>query len=118
MRLGDEVDSQMRRWIEQVDSLGIQEAVHQPLDGNSPHAADFLKGGYKQDGYGVASGAAIDGNFAIGKEGHQGYFVDETEIKYPDGRPKSGKRVFVDTVEAMKHFFDKREEKMDVQSIR
>lgn len=64
----------------------------------------FLAGGYKQPGYGVAAGAAVDGNFAIDDEGDQGYFVNKTTVKKDDGSFKSGKDVFVDTVNALKTF--------------
>ena len=67
----------------------------------------FLAGGYEKPGYGVAAGAAVDGNFAIGSEGDQGYFVDKTNL---DG--KSGKEVFLDTVMALKEFFARRAKRL------
>ncbi|MBU1864386.1 MAG: phosphoglycerate kinase, partial [Candidatus Omnitrophica bacterium] len=91
---------------EKVEGIIVGQKLHDVLDADSDDADLFLKGGYEQLGYGVPAGAAIDGNFAIGDEGNQGYFVDKTA----DGR--SGKEVFIDTVNDMKKFFARRQERL------
>lgn len=54
----------------------ISRKLHQPLKAfPKKDAGLFLKGGYKQPGYGVSESAAIDGSFAMGREGDQGYFT-------------------------------------------
>ncbi len=73
----------------------IAKLLHRPLDPTSPSAADFLKGGYHQPGYGVPAGASIDGSFALGAEGTQGYYVD------------GGKAVFVSGVDTYQKFFQR-----------
>jgi hypothetical protein len=77
----------------------IAKKLHTPLNasGNAERAKAFLKGGYNKHGYGVPEGAAIDGSFAIDKEGSQGYYVD------------GGKEIFLSTVSRMKEFFKNRE---------
>ncbi|MDD5427854.1 MAG: hypothetical protein PHI58_01275 [Candidatus Omnitrophica bacterium] len=78
----------------------ISAKMHAPLVATTNPAAVFMNGGYNKDGkqigYGVPVGAAVDGSHAIGKEGNQGYYVE------------GGKKIFVDTVESMKQFFQRR----------
>ena len=75
----------------------LDKKLHTPLAAASADmAARFMQGGYNQIGYGVPVGASIDGSFAIDGEGNQGYYVN------------GGKKVFTDTVEAMKKFFANR----------
>jgi len=76
--------------------------LHTPLTarGDEDLASKFLKGGFKQDGYGIPEKSCIDGSFAIDKEGDQGYYVS------------GGKEVFLGTVEKMKGFFRKRAERL------
>ena len=92
---------------ENLQGSTIDEIIHTPLDGrgNESMAKRFLEGGYRQSGYGVAAGAAVDGSFAIGTEGNKGYYVGKTDVKGPDGRYLSGRDVFLSTVDAMKQFF-------------
>jgi len=73
-----------------------------PLDsrGSSEAAGQFLRGGYQQEGYGVPAGAAIDGSHALGNEGSQGYYVT------------GGRERFFETVEIMKAFFRRRNERI------
>lgn len=75
---------------------GISEKLNTPLyaNGNDVMIARFLKGGYKQDGYGVPGGSAINGSFAF--KGEQGYYAD------------TGKKVFLDSVKNMRDFFERR----------
>ncbi|MCK4462807.1 MAG: hypothetical protein KAU58_00675, partial [Candidatus Omnitrophica bacterium] len=99
------LDEEIRRLKNIQEAQGaavIAQRLHVPLDshGNKNMAARFLKGGYKQDGYGVAEKAAIDGSFAIGKEGNQGYYVE------------GGKETFLNTVKSMKDFFRRRAERL------
>jgi hypothetical protein len=67
-----------------------------PLDakGNAGMAASFLRGGYNQEGYGVAEGASIHGSFAL--TGNQGYYAE------------GGKEAFIGTVNSMRDFFERR----------
>lgn len=80
----------------------ISDKLHTPLVAPTPEiAAEFLKGGYNtpkniQHGYGVPAGAAIDGSFAIGNEGNQGYYVN------------GGKEIFLSTTASMRDFFERR----------
>jgi len=75
----------------------IDSKLHKPLKGASAdRAALFMQGGYNQSGYGVPEGASIDGSFAIGDEGNQGYYVN------------GGKEMFLSTVDSMKDFFRRR----------
>ncbi|MFA5499446.1 MAG: hypothetical protein WC404_00025 [Candidatus Omnitrophota bacterium] len=80
----------------------ISDKLHTPLAAPTPEiAAEFLKGGYNtpkniQHGYGVPAGAAIDGSFAIGNEGNQGYYVN------------GGKEIFLSTTASMRDFFERR----------
>lgn len=92
--------------IEQEKAEGkiVGNALHTVLDKGSQSAGIFLSGGYQQSGYGVAAGAVNDGSHAIGTEGDQGYYVDTTNIPNSRGGFKSGKQVFVDTVNDMKSF--------------
>ena len=70
------------------DAAIVASKLHTPLAAKTPEmAARFLRGGYKQDGWGVAEGASVDGSFAIDNEGDQGYYVN------------SGKKVFLSTVD-------------------
>ncbi|MCX5693491.1 MAG: hypothetical protein NTX47_07445 [Candidatus Omnitrophica bacterium] len=62
--------------------------------GDKAMADRFLKGGYRQDGYGVPSGSAINGSFAF--EGEQGYYTED------------GKKAFLGTVKSMRDFFERR----------
>lgn len=84
--------------LEFTESLKLSKKLHTPLNanGNEELAKSFLKGGYKQEGYGVPEGASIDGSFSIGDEGSQGYYVDQS------------KDVFVSTVNSMNAFFARR----------
>ncbi|MCP4649029.1 MAG: hypothetical protein GY853_02950 [PVC group bacterium] len=75
--------------------------LHTPLETENPDmAARYLKGGYQQDGYGVPSGAVIDGSFAVGVAGTQGYYV------------YGGKEIFQGIVASMKKFFKKRAKRL------
>ena len=71
-----------------------------PLDakGDKAMAASFLRGGYNQEGYGVAEGASIHGTLAL--VGNQGYYAE------------GGKEAFVGTVNSMKEFFKRRAERL------
>ncbi len=71
--------------------------------GDQAMAARFLKGGYQQDGYGVPAGAAIDGSHAF--DGTQGYYAKNSAGE------ETGKKIFLDTVQKMKAFFKKREQR-------
>jgi len=73
-----------------------------PLDarGNAGMTASFLRGGYGQEGYGVAEGAAIHGSFAL--VGNQGYYTQDAS-----GR-ETGKQAFLGTVNSMRDFFERR----------
>jgi len=68
--------------------------------GNIDMAKRFLKGGYKQDGYGVPEGSAINGSFSF--EGEQGYYAEDSCGK------QAGRQVFLETVDKMRRFFKKR----------
>ncbi|MCX5667231.1 MAG: hypothetical protein NTY34_02840 [Candidatus Omnitrophica bacterium] len=75
----------------------IARKLHRPLKAPSAEAAAlFLRGGYNQPGYGISQGAAIDGSFAAGNEGDQGYFV------------RGGREVFLENVKRMRDFFERR----------
>lgn len=75
----------------------ISQKLHTPLvAATAEMAARFLQGGYNQSGYGVPAGAAIDGSFAIGNEGNQGYYVN------------GGKETFLSTTASMRDFFERR----------
>ncbi len=77
----------------------VSQKLHTVLSAKIPEDEKrLLQGGYNQAGFGVAAGAAIDGSFAIGDEGNQGYYVN------------GGKEIFISTVESMKSFFKKRAE--------
>jgi hypothetical protein len=60
-----------------------------PLNGGN---ADYLKGGFRQPGYGVPSGAAIDGSHAF--QGSQGYYTPE------------GRKIFRDNVLAIRRVLE------------
>ncbi|HNV87234.1 MAG TPA: hypothetical protein PKL97_09785 [Candidatus Omnitrophota bacterium] len=83
---------------EKESAAVIAGKLRTPLDsrGNPEAAAQFLRGGYQQEGYGVPAGAAIDGSHAAGDEGNQGYYVT------------GGKECFLKTVDAMSAFFKRR----------
>lgn len=87
---------------EKREGIAIAEMLQTPLNaqGDSNMAARFLKGGFGQDGYGVAEGSAIDGSHAF--EGDQGYYVKDAKGN------EIGKKVFLDTVNSMKEFFQSR----------
>jgi hypothetical protein len=78
---------------EQQDAALIAQKLRTPLrvSGDAAKDNDFRKGGYKQAGYGVSAGAAVDGSHAF--EGNQGYYAE------------GGEQIFVGGVEAMKRFF-------------
>lgn len=79
------------------DARMIAKKLHMPLTAANPQvSAKFMQGGYNQPGYGVPAKASIDGSFAVGSEGNQGYYVD------------GGKEIFISTVESMKDLFKKR----------
>jgi len=88
----------------QIDDLAKK--LNAPLNayGNAEMARRFLRGGYKQDGYGVAEGSAINGSFSF--EGDQGYYVEDSSGK------QIGKKVFLETVDKMKEFFKKRAKRL------
>jgi hypothetical protein len=94
--------TELQNKIEKDDAQNVAAQLHKRLE----TTAESLEGGYGKRGYGVPSGAAIDGNFAIGDEGDQGYYVDKTA----DGR--SGKEVFIGNVKAMRDFFERRKERI------
>jgi len=91
---------------EAVKGVMIAEALSAPLDarGNTEMAKRYEKGGYEQDGYGVAEGAAVAGSFAF--EGNQGYYTVA-----PSGS-RTGRRAFLETVASMKTFFSRREARL------
>jgi len=91
---------------EAVKGAMIAEALSTPLDahGNAETAKRYEKGGYEQDGYGVAEGAAVAGSFAF--EGNQGYFTVDA------GGKETGRQAFLDTVTGMKQFFARRAERL------
>ncbi|GEM_PF-4518918 len=68
-------------------------------------AERFRRGGYEQEGWGVSTGAAINGSFAL--SGDQGYFTEDKNAK-----GQTGKEVFLETVGAMQKFFDDRNNKL------
>lgn len=75
----------------------ISQKLHTPLvAATAEMAARFMQGGYNQPGYGVPAGASIDGSFAIGNEGNQGYYVN------------GGKEIFLSTTASMRDFFERR----------
>lgn len=75
----------------------ISQKLHMPLvAATAEMAARFMQGGYNQPGYGVPAGASIDGSFAIGNEGNQGYYVN------------GGKEIFLSTTASMRDFFERR----------
>lgn len=86
----------------------ISAKIHTPLEAENPKkAAEFLQGGYNrpdkpQLGFGVAEHAAIDGSFAFGNEGDQGYYIDMTD------RGVSGHDLFISDVTKMKKLFEAR----------
>ena len=84
----------------------LMEKLTTPLDagGNAETAKRFLKGGYGQDGFGVADGAALNGSFAL--TGNQGYFTTD---------PTAGKKAFFNTVSQMKSFFKRRASRLKKQ---
>lgn len=90
----------------------VAEKLHTVLSAQSSSSANFLRGGFNQPGYGVAAQAVNDGSHAIGSEGNQGYYVDQTEITRADGTPKSGQEVFVDTTNSMTEFFQRRAQRI------
>jgi len=105
-RIKEEEVAKMRKTIdnlrEKQEAGIIAVKLTTPLDakGNSTMAASFLRGGYRQEGYGVAEGAAIHGSFA--RTGNQGYYVQDAR-----GR-ETGKQAFLNTVNSMSEFFKNR----------
>jgi len=105
-RIKGEEAEDMRRVInnarEKREAAVVALKLIAPLDakGNAKMAVSFLRGGYKQEGYGVAEGAAIHGSFAL--TGNQGYYAQDSV-----GR-EIGKQAFLDTVNSMAEFFKKR----------
>mgnify|MGYP003392737759 CR=1 FL=1 len=94
------MDAEIKRLetiFEKNNSIVVGKNLHTPLyaRGDADMAKRFLKGGYKQDGYGVEEGAVIDGSFAV--EGNQGYYAT------------GGKEVFISTVNSMREHIAKRE---------
>lgn len=83
-----------------TDAQLIARKLRTPLTGEG----DFLKGGYQQLGYGVPSGAAIDGSHAF--EGSQGYYTP------------AGKQAFLNAVQEMKRFFVRHAKKGKGKDIR
>jgi len=87
----------LQNLTEKQSAAVIGQKLHTPLVAASSEAADkFMQGGYNQPGYGVPVGAALDGSFAIGNEGNQGYYVN------------GGKEIFLNTVKSMREFFSRR----------
>jgi len=84
----------------QIDDLMKKLCTPLCAHGNIDMAKRFLKGGYKQDGYGVPEGSAINGSFSF--EGEQGYYVEDSCGK------QAGRQVFLETVDKMRMFFKKR----------
>lgn len=86
--------------MEKQQAQIIRQKLTTPLNakGNAEIEALFLSGGYLQEGYGVSSGAAIDGSHTF--KGNQGYYTE------------SGKEVFLNTVEAMREFFKRRNRRL------
>ena len=88
---------------EKLAAAIIGQKLHTPLSPVHPEmAARFPQGGYNQSGYGIPVGAAIDGSFAIGGEGSQGYYVDMTD------RGISGRDLFVSDAAKMRKLFASR----------
>ncbi len=81
----------------------IFKALTTPLDAqkNPETAKRFLRGGYKQDGFGIPDGAAVHGSFAL--DGSQGYYTED---------PAAGRKSFLKTVDSMKEFFRRREKRL------
>jgi hypothetical protein len=80
--------------------LSLDKPLHAPLKTSDPaRAALFMDGGYNRPGYGVPEGACVDGSFALGGEGSQGYYVG------------GGKEIFLSTTRAMRDFFSRREKR-------
>ncbi|MBI4397119.1 MAG: hypothetical protein HY548_08495 [Elusimicrobia bacterium] len=84
---------------EKLAGAVIAEKLRTPLNSENPGMRKrFLQGGYRQDGYGVENGAAVDGSHAF--EGTQGYYTP------------AGKDVFLNTVAGMRRFFERRAERL------
>ncbi|MHB9155531.1 MAG: hypothetical protein ACYC5N_07540, partial [Endomicrobiales bacterium] len=82
-----------------------------PLDarGNGDTAKAFLRGGYQQEGYGVAEGAAVNGSFAF--TGDQGYYTKDAR------GVETGKQVFLEGVNRMREFFQRRDKVLEERYI-
>ena len=92
-----DIEKRVRQEAELVAAAVVGRKLHTPLAAATPEmAARLMQGGYNQSGYGVPVGASIDGSFAIGDEGNQGYYVN------------GGRDIFTGTVDAMKRFFANR----------
>lgn len=100
MAISDEKNRVEEQMNEKKEAAIIAQKLRTPLDshGNPDAGKKFLQGGYLQEGYGVAEGAAIDGSHAF--EGNQGYYAAQ------------GKEVFLSTVQGMKDLFRRREKKL------
>src|SRR3990167_5217214 len=85
---------------EQDQARIIFEKLTTPLDanGNAELAKRFLRGGFGQEGFGVAEGAAISGSFALA--GNQGYYAHHPKV--------GGKQVFFENVSYLREFFSRR----------
>ena len=79
-----------------MKTFSISEKLNSSLNahGDKEMAARFLKGGYRQDGYGVPEGSAINGSFAF--EGEQGYYAQD------------GRKALLRAVKNMRDFFERR----------
>ena len=99
MKFG-ELNMKQKMEIEKAQANMLTEKLSTPLDahGNPEMAKRFLKGGYKQDGYGVPEGSSINGSFNF--KGEQGYYTD------------MGRQVFLETVAKMRDFFKNRSDRL------
>jgi 2-phospho-L-lactate transferase/gluconeogenesis factor (CofD/UPF0052 family) len=90
---------------ERRDAYAVARKLHTPLDakGDKAMADGFKKDGFGSMGYGDPEGAVIDGSFATGDEGNQGYYVE------------GGKEIFLGTVASMMEFFNAREKALGKQ---
>ena len=91
---------------EKYEAAIVADNLRKPLDakGNTDMASRFLKGGYGQDGYGVAEGAAVNGSDTF--KGNQGYFIEDASGE------QMGRQIFLQTVNSMREFFERRTKRL------
>ncbi len=95
-----EMKTAMNNIREKQGAAVIAVKLTTPLNakGNKDIAVSFLRGGYGQEGYGVAEKASIHGSFAL--EGNQGYYAE------------GGKEAFLSAVNSMRKFFERRAKRL------